>query len=196
MRHRRGGKEAKLKRAAELLASGVNPAAMYSELHPKCKNPDRLVGRFLKNYPQIEQMAHEMLNRRVDTKTVIVSRAEELASVNKAYVLTNLKEIVERCMQAKPVMDSEGNVTYVETPSGEIAPQFGFDPKNATRALHLLGMEIGMFTIKVRHVTDPFDGMSLDDVKAILAALDEIRNGRVIPHEVAGAPRLDHGAQS
>jgi hypothetical protein len=58
------------------------------------------------------------------------------ASRTKQWVLDRLKEIVERSMQAMPVLDREGN------PTGE----YTFQASSAIRVLELIGKELGMFT--------------------------------------------------
>ena len=74
--------------------------------------------------------------------------------VDADYVLTNLLEIVERCMQRAPVMhkgkqvvDEEGNDVWC------------FDGKVAVRALELLGKHKGMFTDKLQ--TEHSGGISI-----------------------------------
>lgn len=69
---------------------------------------------------------------------------KERARLTADYVIDNLREIAERCMQKSPVMikgeqalDEEGRHIWT------------FDAKNAIRALELLGRHMGMFTDKV-----------------------------------------------
>src|SRR5262245_22781155 len=62
--------------------------------------------------------------------------AAEKAVVTKQWVLGRLNEVVERTMQAEPVLDREGN------PTGE----YTFQASSAIRALELIGKELGMFT--------------------------------------------------
>ena len=69
---------------------------------------------------------------------------KERTRLTADYVIDNLREIAERCMQKSPVMvkgeqatDEEGRHIWT------------FDAKNAIRALELLGRHMGMFTDKV-----------------------------------------------
>jgi phage terminase small subunit len=55
------------------------------------------------------------------------------------WVLNNLKEVTERCLQQEPVKDRQGNET------GE----YTFQANGANRALELIGKHLGMFTDKV-----------------------------------------------
>lgn len=70
-----------------------------------------------------------------------LAKVEETAIVDAAFVLSGLKDISERCRQAEPVLDHEGN------PTGE----YKFDSSGANRALELLGKHLKLFTEKVEH---------------------------------------------
>ena len=63
------------------------------------------------------------------------SRAVERTAVDKFWVLTRLKENVERAMTIVAVTDAEGQ------PTGE----YRYEGAVANRALELLGKELGMF---------------------------------------------------
>ena len=56
------------------------------------------------------------------------------------WVLLNLKAVVERCMQAEPILGREGK------PTGE----YRFDSAGANRALELLGKHLGLFEERLR----------------------------------------------
>jgi phage terminase small subunit len=71
-------------------------------------------------------------------------KADDAALVDRAWVLTRLRENVEQAMQIEPVFDREG----VET--GE----FTYQGSVANRALELLGKELGMFKDQVEHGVD------------------------------------------
>ena len=60
----------------------------------------------------------------------------ERATVTRQWMLERLKQNVERCMQATPVLDHEGN------PTGK----YKFAGNAANKALELLGKALGMFT--------------------------------------------------
>lgn len=63
------------------------------------------------------------------------ANAAQALGIDAHYVLKNLKETAERCMQAVPVLDEEGEETGV----------YRFDSKGAIAALKAMGVEIGMF---------------------------------------------------
>lgn len=55
--------------------------------------------------------------------------------IDRNWVTANLRIVAERCMQAEPVRDNDGN------PTGE----YTFDSGGALKALELLGKDCGMF---------------------------------------------------
>ena len=60
------------------------------------------------------------------------------------YVLTNLKKVAERCLQAEPILIKDGD-DYIE--SGE----WKFDSSGANKSLELLGKHLKLFTDKIEH---------------------------------------------
>ena len=77
--------------------------------------------------PQIAAAIEEAMNSR--------SKKTEISA---EWVLNNLKEIAERCMQGIPVTDREGNET------GE----WKFEHSGANKSLELIGKHLGMFIDK------------------------------------------------
>lgn len=61
--------------------------------------------------------------------------------INQDYVLSNLMEIVERCMQRAPVCNMKGE--QVQDEQGRYVWQF--NGRDANKALDLLGKHLGMF---------------------------------------------------
>lgn len=93
--------------------------------------------RLLKNVEVSQAISQAMAERKQRTE------------ITADFVLTNLREIVERTMQKKPVMckgeqvtDEQGNNLWC------------FDAKNAIKALELIGRHLGMFTDKREVKTD------------------------------------------
>lgn len=92
-----------------------------------------------------DKIASELLGK-TRVREAIAAAMEERSKrveIDADYVLTNLLEIVERCMQRAPVVhkgeqvvDEEGNSVWC------------FDGKNAIRALELLGKHKGMWVEK------------------------------------------------
>lgn len=118
----------------------------------------------------------ERLLRFVDVAAYVEAKLEKRAAkvgLNQEYVVNNLLEIVERCMQRAAITDAAGEETGV----------WKFDSKGATGALKLLGEHLGMFSGKVP-----------DNTNAVLAELlrDAIRRSvesRPVPARfTAGQP--------
>lgn len=74
----------------------------------------------------------------------MAARAER-TELSQDYVLSGILDTVERCKQARPVLDRRGNPVMVETPQGEMTPAYTFDPSPALRGYELLGKHLGMF---------------------------------------------------
>lgn len=90
----------------------------------------------------------------------ITERAVEKASVDRAWVLGNLKRVVNRCLQEEPVM--KGN-----EPTG----QYKFDSAGANRALELIGKELGMFVERKARDENPLGELSDEDLARIAGEL-------------------------
>jgi len=84
-----------------------------------------------------EQQASRLLKDPEIVKALKLARDElvERTKISQDWVLNKLKEVAERCMQAEPITDKEGN------PLG----QYKFDSSGANRSLELIGKCIGMF---------------------------------------------------
>lgn len=113
---------------------------------------------------QTAQEQGSRLLSNVMVASVIAERQAELAAkaaVTQEYVLTSLKDVVSKAMQAEPVFDKFGN------PTGE----FVFDSKGAVAALQLLGKHRGMFVDKKEILlTNNFDvsKLSTEEIRAEL----------------------------
>lgn len=68
----------------------------------------------------------------IDSRLKTIS---EKAEVDSVWVMRRFKEISDRCVQAEPVLDFEGN------PTGE----YRFDSSGANKATEMLGKIIGVF---------------------------------------------------
>lgn len=92
----------------------------------------------------------------------------ERTHVDQDYVITNLCEIVERCMQRAPTMVREGR-RLVQAKDGEGRTVWTFNGKVAVAALSLLAKHTGGFT--ERHEVTGKDGeplMTLEMVRSLL----------------------------
>ena len=94
------------------------------------------------------------------------TKRAERVKVDQNYVITNLLEIVERCMQRAAITDSAGEETGV----------WKFDARGATGAIKLLGEHLGMFNQKTQEVDDDiFAGLVRDFVRSDISARAELR---------------------
>lgn len=80
-------------------------------------------------------LANVSVSRRVHE---LQGKVAEKCEITAEYVLNGLREVAERCMEAKPVLDREGHET------GE----FTFNPSGANKAFELLGKYLKLFTDK------------------------------------------------
>jgi phage terminase small subunit len=119
-------------------SSSAADSTARSEGYKLCKRPQ--VAAYL------EQLKAEA------GKALLEHVANDLA-LDRKYVLGNLKEVVERCMERELVLDRNGKPVTVITKTGELAAVYTFDSKGANRALELIGKEFGMFVERkeVRH---------------------------------------------
>jgi phage terminase small subunit len=72
------------------------------------------------------------------------ARAER-TNITQDYVLSSIVETMERCKQAKQVLNRRGEPVLVETPTGEMVPAYVFDAGNVLRGAEMLGKHLGMF---------------------------------------------------
>lgn len=67
------------------------------------------------------------------------------SGVTHAYVIDNLREMVERCMQHAKVLDKRGQQVYIEAADGKLVPAYTFNSAGAAKGLELLGKHLGTF---------------------------------------------------
>ena len=73
-----------------------------------------------------------------DAIQIQMKAREQRVLVTADYVITSLKSVAERCMQAEEVFDSHGE------PTGE----YRFDSSGANKSLELLGKHLKLYTDK------------------------------------------------
>lgn len=78
---------------------------------------------------------------------IAASRAERSArtKITQDYVLESVFSAMERCKQAEPVKDRNGNSVLVETPTGDLAPAYTFNAVGVFKGAEMLGKHLGMF---------------------------------------------------
>lgn len=94
-----------------------------------------------------DKIAFQLLGKTRVAEAIAAAQAERSArvSVSADYVVNNLVEIVERCMQRAPVLTMKGE----QVVDDEGRNVWRFDAKGANKSLELLGKHLGMFTDKI-----------------------------------------------
>lgn len=88
-------------------------------------------------------------------------KLEERTKVTPEWIVEKLKEIVERCMQAKPVLNKLG------MPTGE----YVFDSGGSNRALELLAKHLGMFVERVKLEGNPITIIQANEMQLMTPEL-------------------------
>jgi phage terminase small subunit len=74
-----------------------------------------------------------------------LAAAQKRTQIDKDYVVASAVEVVERCKQARPVLNRDGTPVMVETANGtELVPAYTFDAGNALRGLAFLTKLLGI----------------------------------------------------
>ena len=131
--------------------------------------------RLLKN-PKIQARIAELTERKAEK--VITT-----AAITKAWVLEELRENAERCLQRKPILDRNGQEVWA------------FDAPGANRALELIGKELGMFVERkvigfrdLRTATAEELMQLLAEIDSMLPTAEEKTQGDAAPSLETGKP--------
>lgn len=92
--------------------------------------------------------------RKPEIETAVQSAMDQRAERTKItsdYVLATVRETVERCKQATPVLDRKGQPVLVESISGEQVPAYVFDPKSILKGCELMGKHLKLFQDRIEH---------------------------------------------
>jgi phage terminase small subunit len=142
------------------------------------------MGKMLMQLPEITE-AIKALEEELDRR----------ASVKAAWVSLQLKAIVERCMQAEPVIE-RGRHRVEIAPWGEVRAVFQFDPRAATKALELLGKQIGMFAenVNMKHsgAVDQKTEINTNDLARRVAFILQKAMRRKLTEKTGEQPSLPH----
>lgn len=164
-------KNARQEAFCRFYTNGETPPRAYALAGFSEKTANEGSSRLLKN-PDVSRRVEELLAEKEKVHAKVVQKAMENAGIDKEWVMRNLKEVVERCMEVAPVVNQKGEQVVVATPEGELRAAFTFNAKGAIGALVPLGKEIGMFVERkeVRHgKLEDLPDAQLDDLIQELA---------------------------
>lgn len=82
--------------------------------------------------------------------------------ISQDYVLSVIKETIERCRQVYPVLNRKGEQVLVEGRDGKIVPAFTFNAKAVLQGTEQLGKHLKMFTDKSEIQSLGADGQPSD----------------------------------
>lgn len=112
------------------------------------------------------QMGSENLSKPYIAEAIAIARKEQSdrTKIDADYVLGTIRETVERCRQAEPVLDRRGEQVMVETPEGEIAKAYMFDSKGVLKGCELLGRNLSLWKDRVEHTGKDGGPIQTEDV--------------------------------
>ncbi len=121
-------------------------------------------GRWHGPRPDVKARVHAIMDEHHEQRMSIEMKDIQ---VGRAYVTDRLVTLVDRCMQAVPVLNKHGNATG----------QYKFEPNGAVKSLELLGLEAGMFERKHKHLhaqQNPLEGNREEIIGRLGVLLDQM----------------------
>lgn len=79
----------------------------------------------------------------------LTAKQVERTGIDADYVIKTITETIERCRQAEPVTDKQGNQLITTDQDGKPVYAFKFDSAAVLKGCELLGKHLKMFTDKV-----------------------------------------------
>jgi hypothetical protein len=165
---------------AQLLARGATQVDAYVEVYKSHLSEQEQKAWREKQRPQPTGGIHAICSRpdvKARVQAILDQEHEQRMAIkmhsvktSTAYVTDRLVALVDRCMQAVPVLNKHGN------PTG----QFKFEPMAACKALELLGLEQSMFARQHKHLhakVNPLDGNREEIIGRLGVLLDQLSEG-------------------
>lgn len=122
---------------------------------------------------------NDILRARIEELTALCTRNAIIKTgLDREWVIKRLMSVVERCMQAEPVVDKNGEQT------GE----YKFDAPGANQALRMLGDTLGMFKPQEKKPEDDYAQLTDADIARIASELAAQTGLLEAPSGVSPAP--------
>lgn len=136
------------------LAQGQSAAQAYVKAGFKPSTGNAAV---LKSQQSILERIAEIQSEQSEMAVAATERAADALAIDREWIMARLKENAERALQARAVLDADGEAT------GE----YKYEGNVANRALELLGKEIGMFIDRkdITHRDGDLDKMTDDELR-------------------------------
>lgn len=138
---------------AHQVGKGAKPVDAYIAAGYSKGGADQAASKLLKNA--------EIKARIAEIQATVVAMAVEKTSVDKAWVMNELIEVVKMAKAAEQIIDKDGGYT------GEAKQNLAA----ANKALELIGKELAMFVDRKEIRTSALDGISPDDLAILNDAL-------------------------
>lgn len=165
-------KKVKWEHFAHQIAKAVKPDVAYIAAGYSKNGADQGAGKLLKKA--------EIQARIAEIRANVISVATEKAGIDKAWVMSELVDIVRRGKAVELVIGKEGEKAEVRQ-----------NLAAANKALELIGKELAMFIDRKEIRTGPLDTLDHDDLKKLNDAIQQIY-GAGTEFVAAGAGRTRH----
>ena len=162
---------------ARRLAAGDNQTKALIAAGYSAKSASQTAVGVLKKNPAIRQRCEEIRAATRAMEERFNASREGKKEITRAYVRGTLQEVAERCMQHDPVL-------VKGIPTGE----YQFDAAGATRAVELLGRDLGMF-VERKEIGTPGAFASIEERREAerLLKLKMVKLGMARPMRLVGS---------
>ncbi len=126
-------------------------------------------------------LSQDMVARAV---AILTTQRQEKLEIDAEWVLKNLVEVSQRCLQKIPVMTFDPTAkSMVQATDEEGRDVWQFDSKGANQALQLIGKHIGMFSENINlNVKHSYEQLKDDELRATIQAEFERLGVKQVPH--------------
>lgn len=149
----------------EIISQELAKGARYLDAYEKggFQRNAATASKFVKR-PDIQARVREIQESRIKTEFDASENAARALGINKKWVLQRLQFNAERCLRGQPLLDANG----IQTGKYSGRPDAG----GANKALHLIGLELGMF-VERHEIGGPGDFSRLTDDELAKRAFDD-----------------------